>query len=94
MKKFIIKLLRIFTILWAVVGFAIILLSFYGFYIKYHNLWAFFKELREIYSPFNLWNTFLVILLFSPSLIAYILHNKLKKLWGMTSGNKIAPEKR
>jgi len=78
MRK-VITIMKWFAIGWSILATSIVVISIIGFFIGASSLWEGWKKLTEIYSPFNVWNTILLIALYSPAIGAYALYNWLLK---------------
>ena len=73
MKKAAITFLKIFMYTWLGLASLLVIIGTVGIVIGAPSLWEGFKELREIYSPFNIINYLLILLTFSPAIGVYVL---------------------
>ena len=74
------KFLLMFCYIWAGIVVILNLLGIAGMALTTNTLEEFIKWLQETYSPFNLWNWGLNLLLLSPALGAYIWKEKRKRI--------------
>lgn len=79
MRRVIITITKWFAIVWGTLAALIVVISIIGIFIGSPSLWEGWKKLIEIYSPFNVWNIIILILLFSPAIGTYALYNWLLK---------------
>ena len=73
------KLLKGFTYVWVFLIFISILLAIIGYYLKTRSIFETWIWFTDTFSPFNIWNTLLCIILVSPAFIAFLIAQKLEK---------------
>ena len=72
------KLLKIFAYGWSGVVVIIILLSIIGILLDSDNLWEGMKEVANVFSPFNVANFIVTVLILSPAIGAFKLSEYLQ----------------
>ena len=73
------KLLKGFAYVWAFLIFISILLSIIGSYLRTRSILETWSWFTDTFSPFNIWNVLLCIILLSPAYIAFLIAKKLEK---------------
>ena len=73
------KLLKGFTYVWVFLIFISILSSIIGYYLKTRSIFETWIWFTDTFSPFNIWNALLCIILLSPAYIPSLIAKKLEK---------------
>jgi hypothetical protein len=65
------RALQWFIRIWVAIAVAVNIIAIAGFFIGAHGFWAGWAKVSEIYSPFNLTNYVVELVLVSPAIGAY-----------------------
>ncbi len=68
-----------FAVIWTCVVAASVLLAVIGRISTAATIWQGLSDVREWFSPFNLWNSGLLFVLLLPALGAYLLAERLER---------------
>lgn len=73
------KFFKIFATIWIYLFGIVVLLSIVGFFITASSFIAGWQKVTEVFSPFNVTNFIVTIILLSPALVAFKLHGHFEK---------------
>jgi hypothetical protein len=66
------RVLTLFIRAWIGLAVAVNVVAMAGIMMVADGLWAGWQEIASIYSPFNVWNVVMELVLFSPAIVAYM----------------------
>lgn len=75
----IVKILKGFAVVWVFLVLITIILSIVGTYLTTRSIYETWVWLTDTFSPFNVWNTFLMLIIVSPAFIAYLIAEKIER---------------
>jgi hypothetical protein len=75
----IVKFVKGFAVVWVFLILITIILSIVGAYLSTRSIYETWVWFTDTFSPFNLWNTFLLLIIASPAFIAYLIAEKIEK---------------
>ena len=66
------RALTLFIRAWIGLAVAVNVVAVAGMVVSADGLWAGWQEVASVYSPFNVWNVAMELVLFSPAIGAYM----------------------
>lgn len=72
------KFLTAFIKVWVFLVLIINIIAIIGFFIEASSFWEGWQKIVDTYSPFNIINYIMELMLLSPAIGAYLWHEKLK----------------